>query len=183
MKPLVDCCALPSALAAPAYAQDPLAPLPSRGRNAAAVAQQPDRRSPPPPPVAAPIVVPRDWPGVFAAIRGGNWASARIGIDTLPRGPLTAVARAELFTANKSPVVALPEIQMLLAEAPELPQAEQLARMAVARGAAHAAADRARRPVDQPRRRARPIPRPPGCGRAARRRRLRKKLRAVRRRQ
>ena len=79
--------------------------------------------------------VPRNWGEVFSAIRGSRWAEAQAGISSLPRSELTAVARAELYTAKGSPVVSLAQIQGLLAEAPDLPQADQLARMALARGA------------------------------------------------
>ena len=82
--------------------------------------------------------VPRNWAEVFSAIRGSRWAEAQAGISSLPRGELTPVARAELYTAKGSPVVSLAQIQGLLAEAPDLPQADQLARMALARGAATA---------------------------------------------
>jgi soluble lytic murein transglycosylase-like protein len=50
-------------------------------------------------------------------------------------GPLHALARAELYTAKGSPRVELPALVDLLNEAPELPQAEALRRIAVARGA------------------------------------------------
>ena len=89
-------------------------------------------------PVAtAPMVVqvPRTWGDVFAAIRRNRWAEAQAGIASLPRSVLTPVAKAELYTAKGSPVVPLQQIQTLVAEAPDLPQAEQLARMALARGA------------------------------------------------
>jgi soluble lytic murein transglycosylase-like protein len=89
---------------------------------------------PAPPPVAA-VAIPKDWRGVFDAIDAGNWASARAGIYALPRSVLTPVAKAELYTAKGSPAVDLASIQALIAEAPELPQADQLARMAIARGA------------------------------------------------
>ena len=79
--------------------------------------------------------VPRNWAEVFSAIRGSRWTEAQIGIATLPRSEMTPVARAELYTAKGSPVVSLAQIQELLAEAPDLPQADQLARMAAARGA------------------------------------------------
>ena len=136
--------------AAPVLAQDPLAPLPERPKAAAPVL------TPAPPPVAvrtqsptpstvapvqaqpAPVstvVVPKDWRGVFDAIDLGNWASARAGIATLPPGILTPLAKAELYTAKGSPVVDLASIQALLAEAPELPQADQLSRLAYTRGA------------------------------------------------
>ena len=72
---------------------------------------------------------------MFDAIDAGNWASAQAGIAVLPREVLTPVAKAELYTAKGSPQVDLASIQALLAEAPELPQADQLARLAIARGA------------------------------------------------
>jgi soluble lytic murein transglycosylase-like protein len=80
-------------------------------------------------------VVPKDWRGVFDAIDAGNWASAQAGIAALPANILTPVARAELYTAKGSPTVDLASLQSLIAEAPELPQADQLARLAMARGA------------------------------------------------
>jgi len=85
----------------------------------------------------APVVVqiPRTWGDVFTAIRRGRWTEAQAGIATLPRSALTPVARAELYTAKGSPVVSLQQIQALLTEAPDLPQSEQLARMALSRGA------------------------------------------------
>lgn len=142
MKPVASF-AICMALATPAIAQrDPLAPLspapapvqiPAPSASAPVVA--PASPQVQPQPVARPIVVPRDWRGVFDAIRAGEWAAAQAGIASLPRGPLTPLARAELYTAKGSPTVSLNAIQSLLAEAPELPQAEQLARLAVARGA------------------------------------------------
>ncbi|MEJ7775893.1 MAG: lytic transglycosylase domain-containing protein [Sphingomicrobium sp.] len=134
--------------AAPSYAQDPLAPL-----QAAPQPQAPPMQPTQAPPIfqlpapAPVIIVPRDWPGVFAAIRRGDWPAARAGIATLPPGTLTAVAKAELYTARNSPVVSLPEMQALLAEAPDLPQAEQIARMTVTRGAITPPLIVARRPV------------------------------------
>jgi soluble lytic murein transglycosylase-like protein len=81
------------------------------------------------------VVVPKDWRGVFDAIDAGNWASAQAGITALPRSVLTPFAKAELYTARGSPVVDLASLQALIAEAPELPEADQLAAMAVKRGA------------------------------------------------
>jgi soluble lytic murein transglycosylase-like protein len=81
------------------------------------------------------VAVPKDWRGVFDAIDAGNWSSARAGIYALPQSVLTPVAKAELYTAKGSPTVDLASIQALLVEAPELPQADQLARLAIARGA------------------------------------------------
>ena len=124
-------CAGP-ALAQDIFAQDPLAPL-----DPPPVAAQPIVIAPPAasPPLAAPLYIPRNWREVFTAIRNKNWASAQAGISALPNHALTPVAKAQLYTAKDSPVVGLAQVQALIAEAPDLPQADQLARMAVARGA------------------------------------------------
>ena len=148
--------------AAAAQPGDPLAPLPQAQAPAAQpqpVVLQPQPATPPPP---RPVIVPRDWRGVFDAIRAGNWASAQAGIASLPPGVLTAVAKAELYTAKGSPVVDLPRLQALLAEAPDLPGADQIGRMAITRGATTAPLVVPRRPVvslgSAPRRyRARPV--------------------------
>lgn len=71
----------------------------------------------------------------FAAIRESRWTDAQIALDSMKPGPLHAIARAELYLAKGSPKVELPQIMALLAEAPELPQGEQLARLAKLRGA------------------------------------------------
>jgi soluble lytic murein transglycosylase-like protein len=96
---------------------------------------------------------------VFDAIDSGNWASARAGITTLPPSTLTSLAKAELYTAKGSPTVDLYSIQALLTEAPELPQADQLARMALTRGATTA-------PLIMPARRLVNLGSPPGRYRA-----------------
>jgi len=117
-------------LAAPALAQtpDPLAPI---AQNPATPTTTPVATAP-----AGPgVTVPRDWRGVFDAIDAGQWGSAQAGIAALPPGILTPVARAELYTAKGSPTVDLASLQALIAQAPELPQAEQLAAMAITRGA------------------------------------------------
>ncbi len=72
---------------------------------------------------------------VFTAIREQHWADAQLKLDSMKPGPLHAIARAELYTAKDSPKVELQPLMDLLAEAPELPQAEQIARMAKKRGA------------------------------------------------
>jgi soluble lytic murein transglycosylase-like protein len=72
---------------------------------------------------------------VFAAIREQRWQDAQIGLDAMPPGPLHAVARAELYTAKGSPRVELQPLTDLINQAPELPQAEALRRIATARGA------------------------------------------------
>ncbi len=106
-------------------------------------APEPDEQPPlvdaPAPVVQAPptptVAVPRDWRGVFDAIDRGQWDSARAGIAALPPSPLAPLAKAELYTARNSPAVDLNSLLALIAEAPEIPQASQLAAMAVKRGA------------------------------------------------
>ena len=101
---------------------------------------------PPSIPVAT-VAIPKDWRGVFDAIDSGDWTSAQAGIAALPRSVLTPVAKAELYTAKGSPFVDLASLQALIAEAPELPQAEQLAAMAVRRGALTPPSIIAERPI------------------------------------
>jgi soluble lytic murein transglycosylase len=134
--------------AQPAFAQDPLAPI-SEPPKPTAPSPAPGQVTPPAPtvivppiataqpaiPAPPPIPIPHNWREVFAAIRSGNWASADAGIAVLAPTVLSPVAKAELYTAKGSPVVDVARLQALLAEAPELPQAEQIARMALARGA------------------------------------------------
>jgi soluble lytic murein transglycosylase-like protein len=105
---------------------DPLAPI-----------QEPQETQAPPPvaPLTPVVVVPKDWPGVFAAIRGRQWAAASAGIAALPASTLTPLARAQLYIAKGSPAVSAEQVLALLAQAPELPQAEQLQRLAIARSA------------------------------------------------
>ena len=146
--------------AAPIFAQsspDPLAPLP-----VAQPAQQQSGQTPAPmpapvidrpaieasspslqppilaaqtPPSSKKVAAPRDWRGVFDAIDAGQWASAQAGIAALPPSILTPVAKAELYTARGSPIVDLASLQALIAQAPELPEADQLALLAYKRGA------------------------------------------------
>jgi soluble lytic murein transglycosylase-like protein len=118
--------------AAPGLAQqaDPLASLTTNVQpTPVQLVQQPA-----PPPVST-VRVPRDWRGVFDAIDSRDWAAAQAGINALPRGLLTPVAKAELYTAKGSPVVDLASLQALIAEAPDIPEANQLALMALRRGA------------------------------------------------
>ncbi|GAA4009480.1 lytic transglycosylase domain-containing protein [Sphingomonas humi] len=111
---------------APPPPDDPLAPIEEPHE-----AQAPTPVAPPTPT----LVVPKNWPEVFAAIRGSQWAAAQAGIAALPASPLAPLAKAQLYTAKGSPPVSAEQLLALLAQAPELPQAEQLQRMAVARGA------------------------------------------------
>jgi soluble lytic murein transglycosylase-like protein len=73
---------------------------------------------------------------VFQAIRDARWQDAQIALDTMKPGPLHAIARAELWTAKGSPRPELTTLTALLTEAPELPQAPDLVRLARAQGAA-----------------------------------------------
>lgn len=75
-----------------------------------------------------------DYRFVFDAIRAGRWADAQIKLDSMKPGPLHAIARAQLYTAKGSPRVEASQLVTLITEAPELPQAEQLVRLAKTRG-------------------------------------------------
>ncbi|MEP7130970.1 MAG: hypothetical protein ABI770_07570, partial [Sphingomicrobium sp.] len=126
-----------------AQQQDPLAPLPTSpnpippppgGSSPTAIFALP----PAPQPAATvlpTIAVPTDWRGVFDAIDSQNWTAAQAGIAALPPGILAPVAKADLYTAKGSPVVVLASLRSLIAQSPELPQANQLAAMAFTRGA------------------------------------------------
>lgn len=72
---------------------------------------------------------------VFQSIRDQRWQDARLQLDTMKPGPLHAIARAELLTAKGSPKADLDPLLKLLNEAPELPQAQQVATLAASRGA------------------------------------------------
>ncbi len=132
--------------AAPVQGQptDPLAPLPAQSAQPKPTVVSPPPATPqtaapavtqPAPPPVAVVAVPKDWRGVFDAIDSDNWASAQAGIAALPPGILTPVAKAELYTAKGSPTVDVSSLMALIAEAPELPQANQLGLMAIKRGA------------------------------------------------
>ncbi|WP_156680515.1 lytic transglycosylase domain-containing protein [Sphingomonas profundi] len=75
-----------------------------------------------------------DYRAVFAAIRSGDWSAAAARLDALPDGLLTPFARAELFLAKGSPRVEADPLVALLGQAPDLPQAAQLAGLARKRG-------------------------------------------------
>jgi len=72
---------------------------------------------------------------IFAAIRGGDWSAAAARLDAMGSGPLHAFARAELYLGKGSPKAEAEKIVALVESAPELPQAEQLLRLAQSRGA------------------------------------------------
>ena len=72
---------------------------------------------------------------VFAAIRARDWAGAAARLDGMSEGPLHNYARARLYLAPGSPRVEIAPLLALLSRARELPQADQLARLATSRGA------------------------------------------------
>jgi soluble lytic murein transglycosylase len=72
---------------------------------------------------------------IYSAISAKKWDEAARLIDAAPQGPMTAMARAELYLAAGSPKVDADKLQSLLNDAPYLPQAAQLQTMAQKRGA------------------------------------------------
>ena len=72
---------------------------------------------------------------IFAAIHGQQWDTASARLAERDDGPLHAIARAELYLAANSPRVELGPLLALLNQAPDIPQAEQLGRLAQKRGA------------------------------------------------
>lgn len=72
---------------------------------------------------------------ILAAIRAADWAGATAKLDAAPEGPLGNALRAELYLAKGSPKVETEPLLALLSRAPELPKADQLARLAATRGA------------------------------------------------
>jgi soluble lytic murein transglycosylase len=79
----------------------------------------------------------KTYSAIYTSIHDGNWAEAAKLIDAAPNGPMTAMAQAELYIAPNSPKVEAAQLQLLLQSAPYLPQAEQLERMAIKRGASN----------------------------------------------
>ena len=75
------------------------------------------------------------YQAVFASIQAGNWSDAQIELDAMKPGILHPIALAELYTAKGSPKVDRDPLVALLTQAPELPEADQIARLAQLRGA------------------------------------------------
>jgi soluble lytic murein transglycosylase len=113
--------AIGAMLAVPAAAGEPPAPAPAAAQRIPAQLDAAQREG---------------YRAVFAAIREARWPDAQLALDGMKPGPLHAIARAELYTAKGSPRVELEPLVALLTEAPELPEADALARLARARGAA-----------------------------------------------
>ncbi len=72
---------------------------------------------------------------LFAAIGREDWATAERLLAEGDRGPLHQIAMAEYFLHANSPTVPLERLNDWLARSTELPQAEQIGRLAVRRGA------------------------------------------------
>ncbi|MBV8686367.1 MAG: lytic transglycosylase domain-containing protein [Alphaproteobacteria bacterium] len=72
---------------------------------------------------------------ILAALRAGDWLGAATRLDTVPDGPLHNALRAELYLAKGSPKVEIEPLVALVNRAPDLPKADQLARLAATRGA------------------------------------------------
>ena len=76
-----------------------------------------------------------NYRAIFTALRAQDWAVAAGRLDGMRDGPLHNLARAMLYSMPGSPRVENGPLLELLARAPELPQAEALARLARSRGA------------------------------------------------
>ncbi len=76
-----------------------------------------------------------DFAQVFTAIKQQRWGDAQAMLANAPSGPLSAMARAELYLAPGSPRVEMGPLLSLIGDAPYLPQAEKLGRLAQKRGA------------------------------------------------
>jgi len=76
------------------------------------------------------------YQAIYARIDGRAWTDAKSAILALDAGdPMRAYLLAELYLAKDSPRAELFDLLDLLAKAPDLPQAEQLSRLAARRGA------------------------------------------------
>lgn len=72
---------------------------------------------------------------IFKAMGGNQWDTAKNLIVDAPNGPLKSIAQAEYFLAANSPRAELGPLLVLVNEAPHIPQAAQLGRLAKKRGA------------------------------------------------
>jgi soluble lytic murein transglycosylase-like protein len=75
------------------------------------------------------------WRDTFAAIRAGDWPGAAARLANAPEGPMRNAAYAEYYLAKGSPKVELDPLLRLVEAAPEMPKADQLAKLAQTRGA------------------------------------------------
>ena len=72
---------------------------------------------------------------LFAAIDAQDWAKVQTLFAGREHGPLHPIARAEFYLAKNSPKVALEQIQDWMDKGRRLPEAAQLGRLALTRGA------------------------------------------------
>jgi soluble lytic murein transglycosylase-like protein len=72
---------------------------------------------------------------LFAAIDAENWATVQALFAQREHGPLHRIARAEYYLAKNSPKVSLEQIQDWMDKGRRLPEAAQLGRLALTRGA------------------------------------------------
>ena len=72
---------------------------------------------------------------LFAAIEHQDWAKVQTMFQQKPDGPLHQVAKAEFYLDAKSPKTALDALNQWLAQGTPLPEAEQIAALAMKRGA------------------------------------------------
>ena len=72
---------------------------------------------------------------LFSAMSANQWDVAKNLLDNAPTGPLKPIAQAEYFLAANSPRAELGPLLTLVNEAPQIPQAAQLGRLAQKRGA------------------------------------------------
>lgn len=72
---------------------------------------------------------------LFGAIEREDWTTVQTMFSQRADGPLHAVARAQFYLASTSPKADLAPLSQLLAQAPDLPWAEQVGRLAMKRGA------------------------------------------------
>jgi soluble lytic murein transglycosylase-like protein len=76
------------------------------------------------------------YAALFAAIRGEDWSTAERLLAQGDRGPLHQLAMAEYYLHANSPEIPLDRLNDWLARGSELPQAAQIGRLAIRRGAA-----------------------------------------------
>ncbi|MEL6875419.1 MAG: hypothetical protein AAGM33_08050 [Pseudomonadota bacterium] len=77
----------------------------------------------------------RHYRALFDALEANQWPKVQALISDAPDSPLKAIAKAEYFLAASSPRAELGPLLVLLNEAPHIPQAAQLGRLAKKRGA------------------------------------------------
>ena len=75
------------------------------------------------------------YQALFKAMKSNQWDVAKNLIEKAPDSPLKAIAQAEFFLDVNSPRAELGPLLVLVNEAPQIPQAAQLGRLAQKRGA------------------------------------------------